>query len=130
MSGVALAAERVLKPRKEHNCFLCTVPIAKGEAHDRWSWISDGSISRLRVHDDCKSYAHDCIDGWTNGDGVDDNAVEADLWERITHRDAQWKYHVDEVEVTKIITTWPGLASVIEKVRAEVRRENKEQEDE
>ena len=130
MSGTVIGQERVLKPRKEHWCFLCTVPIPKGEAHDRWCWVYDGSISRLRAHDDCKSYAHDCIDGWANGDGVEDNAVETDLWERVTHRDQEWRYHINEAEVASILATWPGLAPLIEKVRAEVRRENKEQEDE
>lgn len=129
MSIEVIGHERVLKPRKEHHCYLCSLPIQKGEAHDRWCCVDSGSISRLRVHDACKDYAHDCIEDWTNGDGVEPGAVETDLWERLTWRaSGTWLYGVNEKEVTDVLTTWPGLAALVEKIRADVKRENKDQE--
>lgn len=132
MSVTVIGQHRVLKSRKVHQCFLCSVSIEKGEAHDSWACVDPGvSISKLRVHDACASYAHDCIEDWTSGDGVEDNAVETDLWERVVWREeGTWTYHVNEKEVGEILRIWPGLAAVMEKVRACVRRENKDNQEE
>lgn len=124
--SLTIAGQRRVKARKAHNCFLCSAPIPVGTMHDTWTCIGDGVPRRLRVHDGCKSYAHDCIDGWTNGDGVEDNAVETDVWETIVDRTEEWVYVVNEDCVVEILATWPGLAGVVEAVRAGVRRENGE----
>ena len=124
--SLTIAGQRRVSARKQHKCFLCTVPILVGTEHGTWTCFSEGVPRRLRVHDDCKSYAHDCIDGWTNGDGVEDNAVETDIWETIVGQTEEWVYVVNERCVVEILATWPGLSGVVEAVRADVRRENQE----
>lgn len=124
--SLTIVGQHRVKARKRHNCFLCTVPILVGTEHDTWTCIGDGRPNRLRVHDDCKSYAHDLIDGWTNGDGVEDNAVETDIWDSIVEQTDEWVYLVNEAKAADILATWPGLAGVVEAVRVGVRRENGE----
>ena len=116
--------ERRVKARKLHNCFLCCVVIPVGEVHDTWRWVDDGCISQMRVHDACKSYAHDKIEDWANGDGVDENAVAEQLWEEIVVRGEDWKYSVDEKEIAETLATWPNLAFQIDYLRKRVAEEN------
>lgn len=114
------------RARCEHNCFLCSLPIAVGEVHKTWSWKSDGSVSRLRVHVACDDYAQDRIDDWTNGDGCEQNAVETDIHEALLRwAPGGWGKvaGIDEAEAQRILATWPALGLLVERVTAEIRQE-------
>lgn len=114
---MVIIGQNRVKARKSHGCFLCSFPIDKGEAHDVWSCVDPRiSIVRIRVHDACKEYAHDCIDEWTNGDGVEDNAVETDLRNELTSYSPNDP--MDEREASRILALYPGLERIVAKIRA------------
>jgi hypothetical protein len=48
--------------RKEHKCAYCSKPIAKGEAHDKWSGVYDGAFCSNRAHFACldNKYLDEC----------------------------------------------------------------------
>jgi hypothetical protein len=77
---------------------------------------------RIRTHDACKSYAHDCIDEWTNGDGVEEGAVETDLTDKLTPFNADGEIVMDETEAAKILASYPGLARIVAKIRADMEQ--------
>ena len=116
--GKPLSGSRV-KARKPHGCFLCPIDIEVGEVHDRWGWAEDGRVTTMRAHDACKSYAHDCVDGWTNGDGVSENAVYDHIAEEIGCVDAGGRHGSDKARADAILATWPGLSRVIDRIVSE-----------
>lgn len=115
---MVIIGQHRVKARKQHGCFLCSFPIDKGEVHDIWSCVDPGiSIVRIRAHDACKEYAHDCINAWTNGDGVDDNAVETDLCDKLTPYNHGDPIAMDEREASRILALYPGLERIVAKIR-------------
>ncbi len=110
-----------VKARKDHNCFLCSVPIERGTTHDRWTWFGNGRPSEMRAHDACRDYAHDRIEGWTNGDGVEQCAVESDLWYALVTQDEEFRHAIDETAAAKVLIDFPGLAPQVARVRAEAQ---------
>src|SRR5688572_5363995 len=81
--GTVLGSSALIRATKQHNCFLCSLPILAGTKYLGWTWLGDGTPARMRVHPACHAYAHDRIDGWTNGDGAVEDAVETDLRENL-----------------------------------------------
>ncbi len=45
------AAER--KARKPHDCIWCHTAIEKGEIHTWWVWADDGTLTTVRMHNEC-----------------------------------------------------------------------------
>lgn len=121
-----------VKARKAHNCFLCPCVIAPGSLYLRWAWEDAGSVSTLRAHPDCHSYAHDNIENYTNGDGVEDDAVAADLRETLSvYRQVDgWPDLAghDTEKAAEIVATWPGLAGLVERIVREIWAEATEDE--
>ena len=59
------------KARAVHLCFLCELPIAKGEVHVSRSGVFEGEAIRQRMHIDCERVT----DSWTEDDW--ENKTEA-----------------------------------------------------
>lgn len=56
--------------RKEHRCYLCELPIAKGERHRVHVGIFDGEFHRSRYHAQCDRVPD--IDHWDCSDWEED----------------------------------------------------------
>ena len=63
MSSTVFSA-RVLKARKVHRCYLCGLPIAQGEVHERFVGVTDGDFWTDRRHAACQLHTRD----WTDED--------------------------------------------------------------
>ena len=110
---------RVKRPRKVHSCFLCPVSIDIGEAHDRWAWVDENGLTPMRAHDACQRYAEIALDGWSNGDGLESDAVWDSVWDAVTTSDDD-KYIMDEEKAAEFLEKWPGLARLAAKVRKQL----------
>lgn len=111
-----LGPVRTVKARIQHNCFLCPLPIAPRSRYLTWAWKGGTSVTTMRVHPSCESYAQSHIDGWTNGDGVEENSVETDIGERVA-----WRGTYNASEADDIVKMWPDLAPLVERASADVR---------
>lgn len=56
--------DATVKARKEHRCFLCELPIAKGDTYIRRSGVGDGELTRFAMHVACERET----DQWTEDD--------------------------------------------------------------
>jgi hypothetical protein len=81
--GDFVSITRTVKARKQHRCFLCPMPIQKGEHYLRWAYKSEGDCAPVttRAHPACNAYADREINDYTNGNGVAPFAVSEDLRE-------------------------------------------------
>lgn len=101
------------KARKEHECWLCTVPIQKGTHYARWGWHGDGSVQTMRAHIVCDKYAKDNLEEYTD-EGVGYDAVEEHV--RDTTACDNGIFFDDEAE--KITAKYPDIAPLVAKIRA------------
>ena len=115
-----------VKARKQHWCYLCTLPIERGTVYARWACFGDGTAITIRTHPACKNYAERHIDEWGD-EGVDWYAAEADIRERLQ----AWKpagvlVGLDAAEAAKIVADFPALARLVELVSREIRADSTE----
>ena len=107
--------------RKQHVCFLCSIPIRKHTTYRRWVCFGD-SVSAIKVHPDCELYAQRYLDEWTDN-GVDDNAVEEDIRDRIRMWRDNTVLCVDDNETSKILVEFFGLGELVGKIVKDIQEE-------
>lgn len=108
------------KARKVHVCYLCNDDIDRGTKYHRWACLGDGTAITMKTHVACSDYASAHIDEWTD-EGVDFNAVESDVRERIQAWNGGELVGVDNEAVVKIVTAFPDLSRLVSRVAAEIR---------
>lgn len=58
--------------RKTHSCYLCNLPINKGEKHISRSFVDDEGFGRIHMHILCESYTKNWNeDDWSYHDPVE-----------------------------------------------------------
>lgn len=84
--GEQLNPAATRKARKAHNCYWCNTAIERGEVHTYWVWADGGTLTTVRMHNECI----EAMD--REGDGYDELICQDDHDRGLTHDETYEKH--------------------------------------